>query len=169
MALAPFAHGDTLDFSCRDEFIRLRAAQCEVTVYVLWTDPLRADWIVGGVFFWGIFGGRFDFHGCGRVVFLGCGLTREGRASGDSNFAGAVLARGRPVGLLEIVRADLEAAIQRGADLLWIKKRAPPDFVEGEEAVGLPLAESPKAGAGGFAGEDNLDAILCTDELGVVW
>jgi hypothetical protein len=77
--------------------------------------------------------------------------------------------RERVDGLLEIGRADLEAAIQRGADLLWIKKRAPADFVEGEEAVCLPLAKCAKARAGGFAGEDNLDAVLCADKLGVFW
>ena len=69
---------------------------------------------------------------------------------------------------MEIGRTYLEAAIQRGAHFLWIKKRAPADFVEGEETVGLPLTKRTKARAGGFAGKDNLDAVRCADELWVV-
>lgn len=60
---------------------------------------------------------------------------------------------------------DFETALKGRADFLGIKKCEVPDFMDRHPSVRLPLAKGPEGGAGGFAGEIDLDAIRCANEL----
>lgn len=74
-----------------------------------------------------------------------------------------------PVWLFDFDGIDLEASIKGRPHLLRIEVGPPAQADQRDVALGLPVTEGPEAGAGGFAGEDDLNAVFCADELRVVW
>lgn len=74
-----------------------------------------------------------------------------------------------PVWLLGLGGVDAKPPFEGGADLLRVEVGAPADLVDGDVSLGLPVTKRAEAGAGVLAGENDLDAVLCADELRVIW
>lgn len=64
-----------------------------------------------------------------------------------------------------ILRIHTEATIECLPDVVRVEIRPTPDFVHGKVAVGLPCPKCPDSRTGGFARKDELNAVLCADEL----
>jgi len=74
-----------------------------------------------------------------------------------------------PVWSADFGGMDAETALKRGADLLRVEVGTSADFMDGDVALRLPVAEGAEAGPGVLAGKDDPDAVLCADKLRVVW
>jgi hypothetical protein len=69
--------------------------------------------------------------------------------------------------LLGVAGFDAKTAIECPPDLLWIEECSAPDLVDGDKALGLPIAKGPETGARGLIGEEINEASLGANKFGM--